>query len=288
MSIEQRGVKQPRKLIGKSELESLLERTGERDRALLQALEDYRFLLTSQIQRLYFRQAASKLAALRATNRCLLKLEGWGLLTTLRRRIGGVRAGSGSYVWTLTPVGHRLLELLSKPSQEKATRKRLYEPSPFFVQHTLAVAEVALRLTELAVSKKIGLIERQVEPDCWRDYVNAGGTVATLRPDLCCVTIADGGKAVYEDHWFIEVDLATESPVVVVRKCQQYLAYMKSGEEQKARGVFPLIVWVVPDEKRKASLEAHIAKELPQDKSLFILATLEQFEKLVLQGAPCG
>lgn len=272
------------KRVSQRELSQILERTSERDKAVLQTLHDYKYLLTSQIQRLYFRQAISKLSALRATSRCLLRLEAWGLVAALKRRIGGVRAGSGSYVWTLTPVGYRLLDLLNKPEQHKAVRKRLYEPSPVFLQHTLAVAEVAIRLTELAGNRRIGLLERQLEPDCWRSYVSASGSLSTLRPDLYVVTVAGGGKAEYEDHWFIEVDLATEPPVVVVRKCQQYLTYMRSGEEQQRSGVFPLVVWLVPDDKRKESLAAHIAESLPSDKDFFVVTTLSQFEQLVLTG----
>jgi hypothetical protein len=35
--------------IGKRKLECILERTGKRDRALLQSLNDYRYLLTGQV-----------------------------------------------------------------------------------------------------------------------------------------------------------------------------------------------------------------------------------------------
>jgi hypothetical protein len=278
--------------IGRCELGRILERTGERDRAVLQALHDYRYLLTGQVQRLYFRQATSRLAAIRATNRALLKLQTWGLAFTLKRRIGGVRAGSGSYVWVLSPVGHRLLELLNRPDSSKAgsaaVRKRSHEPSPAFLQHTLATAEVSVRLTEMTARREIGLTERQLEPECWRGFTNSGGTLSALRPDLYAVTVADGGRAEYEDHWFIEVDLATESPAVVVRKCRQYLAYMRSGVEQAKSGVFPLVVWVVPDVRRKASLAAHMAEglaaELSDRRSPFVTITLEELHDLVANG----
>jgi hypothetical protein len=285
--------------ISQRELQALLERLSERDKAILESLRFYKYLMTGQIQRLYFRTAISRLAALRATNRNLLKLEDWRLVTTLKRRIGGVRAGSGSYVWVLTAIGARLLDLLARREVEisdigkgndsdKPTRKRHHEPSPVFLQHTLAVAEVAIRLTEIAYRHKVGLLERQVEPDCWRAYTNIGGTTSILKPDLFAVTLGGvGGDSDedYEDHWFIEVDLATESPAVVVRKCQQYIAYWNSDEEQKRCGVFPLVVWIVPDEKRKESLAAHIAENLPDGKGLFAVVTLGEFEPLVLRGA---
>jgi hypothetical protein len=219
-------------------------------------------------------------------------------VSTLKRRIGGVRAGSASYVWTLTPLGYRLLDLLSRPTvtansniskaSAKTVRKRQHEPSPAFLQHTLAIAEVLVRLTELAACHRISLITCQLEPACWRNFTNAGGSLATLRPDLYVATIANGGTADYEDHWFIEVDLATESPAVVVRKCQQYLAYMHSGTEQTSIGIFPLVAWLVPDEKRKTSLNYHIAKNLtdslPKGKSLFLVMTIDELNNLVKKG----
>jgi hypothetical protein len=279
--------------ISRGELQKLLDQISERDKAILQALHDYRYLLTGQIQRLYFRQSTSHLAATRATNRCLLRLEGLGLLSTLKRRIGGARAGSASYVWTLTPVAFRLLDLLAQQATDRSgdaerglIRKRLHEPSSIFLQHTLAVAELAIRLTELAADRKIGLLERQVEPDCWRSYTNAGGTLSTLRPDLYAITVdntdgATGAMGDYEDHWFIEMDLATESPAVVVRKCHQYVAYLNSGEEQRRSDLFPLVAWVVPDGRRKESLLTHIAENLSGGKRLFVVVTLEEFENLV-------
>jgi hypothetical protein len=186
-------------------------------------------------------------------------------------------------------MGYRLLGLLNKPEANSSSiRKRHHEPSPAFLQHTLAVAEVAIRLTELAASRKIGLMERQVEPGCWRAYTNAGGTASTLRPDLFAITspIANGASRAeaYEDYWFIEVDLATESPAVVVRKCQQYLAYLRSGEEQARSGVFPLVVWIVPDGKRKETLLVHITENLPNDERLFVVITLGELNNLLQNG----
>lgn len=278
-----------KKRIGKRELVSLLERCSEKDKLVLESLSTYRYLLTSQVQRLYFRDELNKLTALKRTNRCLRKLADWGLITTLKRRIGGVRAGSSSYVWTLTIAGAKLRYLLNSPEskssgrKDKATLRGYYEPSPYFLQHTLAVAEVSIRLTELAAKGKIGISARQTEPSCWRNYVNHGGTVSTLRPDLFAVTTDMDSD--YEDHWFFEVDLATESPAVVVRKCLQYLSYLRSGEEQRSCGVFPRVVWIVPTTKRKGSLSSHIAEALVDDAVLFTVITLDELEPLVINEA---
>ena len=55
----------------------------------------------------------------------------------------------------------------------------------------------------------------------------------------------------YEDRWFIEVDLDTESPNKIIDKCERYHKYYRSGLEQQESGVFPLTVWIVPSAERK-------------------------------------
>ena len=57
-----------------------------------------------------------------------------------------------------------------------------------------------------------------------------------------------------EENNFLEVDRSTESPTVLKRKALTYVAYWQSGEEQVRRGVFPRVLWLVPDERRKQQL----------------------------------
>jgi len=125
-------------------------------------------------------------------------------------------------------------------------RKRNFEPSPHFVNHTLAVSELNVQLMGMA---GIAVVDVQFEPNCWRTY--SGNT---LKPDLYAVT-SDGE---YEDSWFFEIDLATEAPSRILSKCEQYQDYYRSGVEQSDYGVFPKVVWIIPDSKRRDSLQGHI------------------------------
>ena len=118
--------------VSRKRLEKLAEGLSPRDREILCSLQKCRYLTTTQLQRLHFADALTNSAALRATERGLLKLKGLGLLANLNRRVGGVRAGSSSYVWALTPVAFKLL-YLNTPKEEQ--RKRFFEPSPVFLQH---------------------------------------------------------------------------------------------------------------------------------------------------------
>lgn len=253
---------------------------GERDKAVLSAIQRHRYLMTGQVQRLIFTDATTATAALRAASRCLKKLKSLGLICTLSRRIGGVRAGSGSLVWYISHAGERLLRL---HDHKPAPVRRFFEPSPYFLAHTLAVSEISLRLTELCREQDMTLAALQSEPECWRSY-SEHGTHLSLKPDLYAATVS--GE--YEDRWFFEVDLDTESPAKVVEKCQRYHQYYRTGLEQKASGVFPLTVWVVPDAGRRDRLAAAIRTAFDKQPRLFAVITGDELAHLIKYGGEGG
>ena len=82
-----------------------------------------------------------------------------------------------------------------------------------------------------------------------------------------------------------EIDLDTESPIKIIEKCQRYYQYYRSGIEQNEYGVFPLVVWIVPDAGRKNSLELRIKAEFSNYPNIFVVITPGEFEDLIHQGA---
>ena len=262
--------------VSKRQLTETDSRLGERDRQLLAAVQQYRYLMTGQIGRLLFTDAANPSAGLRAASRSLKKLSEFGLVDSLSRRIGGVRAGSGSYVWHLTHAGERLLRL----HDGKASPVRRHcEPSPYFLSHTLAVAEIAIQLTETCREHEPQITALQLEPECWRAYSSAGVSYS-LKPDLYAATTTEE----YEDRYFIEVDLDTESPAKVIEKCEKYHAYYRSGLEQEESEMFPLTVWVVPSDSRKEKLIRHLREAFDKQAKLFAIITCDELEHLILNG----
>jgi len=242
-----------------------------RDLSILLDLEDCRYLTTSQISRLRFvADHANPNAAQRAANRTITRLKKLGLVAALDQRIGGVRGGSGGLVWSLTAAGAKLANL----NGETPPRRRAFEPSPYFTEHTLAIAELYIQLLGI---QGISLARAEFEPVCWRDF-----NKDTLKPDLFAIT-SDGE---YEDYWFFEVDLATEAPQRIVAKCGQYQSYYLAGEEQNRYGLFPKVVWLARNGKRRASIQSHIAenREL-QHKNLFAVILPAELEALVRKGA---
>lgn len=265
--------------ITRRELERVLQRLGRLDHTLLQDLERHRYLSTSQIARLHFTGKRSRIAALRATNRALARLRDLRLISALERRIGGVRAGSGSFVWRLASLGHRLLHAHDR-GDDHAARRREVEPSLYFLEHTLAIAELHVALVEAERLDVARVSHIEFEPAAWRPYLSSGRATLRLKPDLVATT--ETGD--YEDHWFFEVDLGTEAPSRIIRKCQQYEQYLRSGLEQRRLGVFPAVAWIVPDRARRALLAARIAAEPGLTVGLHRVITLDQLPDL-LTGA---
>ena len=240
---------------------SLADNLTDRDRAVLANVDRYGFLTTKQIERLHFTTYSSPQVTARVCRRDLKRLRDHRLLEPLQRRIGGLRAGSASYVWRLGSAGDKLRRL-AEPDTARARRK---EPSWRFLDHRLAVAEVACQLTEADRADQIELVVVAPEPDSWRHYSDGYGNTETLKPDLFAVT-AEGD---YEDHWFIEVDRDTESLPTVLGQCEQYERYRRSGSEQATTGLFPRVLWLVPDEHRAARLIESIRERQTLDTGLY-------------------
>ena len=210
--------------LSKKKLEELDLSLSQRNKEVLLSVRRHRYLMSGQVQRLHFTDAANPSAALRAASRNLKKLKELGLVDSLSRRIGGVRAGSASLIWHTTHAGERLLRL---HEHRPYPIRRTFEPSPYFLAHTLAVAEASVRILEISREAGLELSALQPEPECWRGYSEYGKQV-TLKPDLYAVLTSPE----YEDRYFLEIDLDTESPAKVIEKCQRYHKYYHSGLER--------------------------------------------------------
>jgi hypothetical protein len=267
------------KRISRRQLEEAGRLLADRDMEILRSLQKCRYMTTHHIRRLHFTGHATANAALRAANRGLIKLQAYGLIAALKRRIGGVRAGSGAYVWVLSETGNRLLCMNDKTDKP---RKRFFEPSPAFMNHTLEITETFVRIKEICSRYHLKQGKTELEPACWRNYTDRSGKSVALKPDLFAIVLH--GK--YEYSYFLEADLDTEAPSVVLEKCKRYVQYYRSGAEQKQSGIFPLTVWIVPDISRQECLQRHIAacKELTP-KALFVVITRDEFETLLALGA---
>lgn len=251
-------------------ISQLTEALSDRDLRILHDLEEFRLLTTRQIQRLHFAEGHATIsAATRACTRVMTRLKNHGLVSTLARRIGGVRQGSSGLTWQLAATGDTYLRAV----RGDPSRRRYGEPGPTFTKHTLLVSELGVQLRENSRSQPgWGISHLAVERRAWRAFNGPYGAKQWLRPDLHLIaTDAD-----YEQHWFIEADRGREHGPQLLRKCQAYVRYMSSGAYQSQHEVFPTVLWVVPDFKRARELESIVSSGgLPRQ--IFRFSTLDGF-----------
>lgn len=176
--------------------------------------------------------------------------------------MGGIRAGSDGFVYGLGAIGHRLAH------PEGRSRPRDFEPSRPFVDHQLAVTELAV---DLRLAERIELVALQGEPRSWRMLPGQRARVGSLRPDLH-VRLRSG---TIELSWFVEVDLGTTHLPALLRKCALYESYYRSGVEQAEHGVFPRVLWVVPNDRRLARVRDAIVCSRQLTDELFAATTAE-------------
>lgn len=255
-----------------TQLSAVDNRLTERDRGIATQVGRLRLLSHGQVRRLFFADGARS-AGLRVGQRRLAQLVALGVLARLERRVGGVRAGSEGFVYTLGPAGQKLQRRWNGEAPAKA--RAVHEPGGPFVAHTLACSELFVRLVEAERSDGLELLEHQAEPDCWRRFIGPFGGGLSLRPD----GFVRLGVGTRELLWFIEIDRATESLSAIRRQGRAYLDYYAYGADGE---VMPRVAWLTPDTRRADGLRsalhelggisAQLFMAAPQDTGLALLS----------------
>lgn len=239
----------------------LRDRLSERDMAVLGSLDQLRLLTGDQIRRLHVTDGSALTQARRA--RALLqRLSELGAVVRMARSVGGVRAGSQGYVYGISGLGQAVLTLDQSTSRR---HRRTWETSPGHQNHVLAIAELYVSLVEATREGVIELLDFQPEPASWRTFGGHAGEPVTLKPDAF-VRLGIGDV---ERSAFVEVDLSTESRTVILRKCRTYATYWQTGLEAQRHGVFPEVLWLVPDERRQARMREVLRRLPPDAQALF-------------------
>ena len=250
---------------------------------LLALVAAHRFATTTQLARLTAPEYASSASALRQTQRHLASLAQQRLLTSLERRVGGWQGGSAVTVWAATTRGHRLVAAENGEDEDAPRRQRPREVSTTFLDHLLAITEVRTSIEEAVRQEADTEAAVALEPDCWRTALSPSGQVQVLRPDLA-VTIT---SPAYEDRYLVEVDRATENPGRVIATCWRYQEHQATTSQASDDGVFPLVVWLVPTDRRRHRLERAIAHSTGLLRDLFRVIRLDQLPTLI-HGGPAA
>jgi len=256
---------------------SIEELLGPRDLDLVDALKRVRVATTKQLERLVFFDGPP-LSNARRCQRTLERLTSWRVVTRLDRRIGGTRAGSAEFVYSLDTLGQRVVGIAGPAGGGRP--RRPWTPSRAFLRHALCVTEVYIRLVEASRQAGFDVEGYDAEPGCWRAFTSPAGALEFLKPDAYVRL----GTEEFVEHAFVEVDCGTESFPALTRKFDRYRLYWMTGSEQRRRGVFPRVVWLVPDAKRHDQLVDVAAKQPADAWRLFRVALFDEAVKALAGG----
>jgi hypothetical protein len=241
-------------------VERLVDQLSDRDRAIVSDLARVRVLTGRQLTRLHF-AGLSPDSRDRTRRRVLARLAELGVVTTLTRRIGGVRAGSAGLVFSLDTGGQRLLPLLGDGAQPDRPR-RPWTPGALFLAHTLDVSELYVGLREQERMQQCALVGYATEPATW--WPNGFGGI--IKPDAYIQLRTDK----VDDTIWCEVDRSTESLPTVRRKLLAYVDFANTGQLGPDR-VVPRVLVTVPHERRLTGVLDLIAS-LPEPAAALIQA----------------
>lgn len=243
----------------------------ERDWEIVATLARVRVATAAQLEVLHFGGIAK-----RRVRRRLASLAERRVVARLARTIGGPASGSSGHVYVLDVAGQRLASLA-----DGGRLRRPWALGGVFLDHSLAVTDVYFRLVIAERGGSLRVLRFVGEPGTWRNFLAPGGGRVVLKPDAYVVLLVAGDA----NYWFLEVDLGTEHAPTIRRKCDLYRSYWMSGTEDERTGVFPRVLWLVPDERRAEVIRGVIRRQPDEATALFDVALLEAVVERVLQGA---
>jgi hypothetical protein len=247
-------------------LAALADRLSERDQAIVADVVRLRFLSAGQLARLHFWPIPQPVTRARRVQRTVRRLAEQGLLDRCQRRVGGVRAGSSGFTYAPSAEAIRLTGYLA--GRGMARTRGPVEPGTTFLDHTVAVNELYVRLVEAQRHGDCELLTHEAEPDSWRRFLGPIGQAIDLRPDAFVAL----GVGELELRSFIEVDRGREGTTALRRKLTRYVDYWRSGAEQQAYGVFPRVLWQADTARRAEVLCGLVAELSAAAPGLFVVA----------------
>jgi hypothetical protein len=229
---------------------ALAESLTDREWSILATINRLRLATGLQLERLHFADLTGKSRSV-VRWRVLKRLVDAQALMPLARRVGGSLRGSAQLTYALDTVGERLLRLRRNLSQAK---ERIRRPGPIgerFVAHTLAASELYVQLVERSRAESLTLDDFQAEPAAW--WPNGAG--GWMKPDAY-LSVSAGE---FTDHWWVEVDLATEAVPTLRGKFLAYIDFAALGQLGPG-DVVPRVLVTVPTPERRDVMVSVIAK----------------------------
>lgn len=246
-----------------TQVEWVAERLSERDWRIMETINRLRLVSGNQLERIHFGALTGHSRAV-VRGRVLRRLTNWRVLAVLPRRVGGAARGSAGSVFALGSAGARLWARRQSASNAKPRVRQPGIPTERSIRHTLAVSELYVDLVEQAHVHDASVVAFEAEPAAW--WPNGLG--GYIKPDA--YTALSSGAV--REHWWIEVDLATESLPTIKRQLMAYLDFIERGQ-LGPHGLVPRVLISTNSEARRAALQALVTHLPDPARALFVVVT---------------
>lgn len=235
-----------------ADVEWIAERLSDRDWQVIEVINRLRLVSGKQVELLCF-DALQGHAREVVRGRVLRRLVDWQVLSLLPRRVGGAARGSAGAIYALGQAGARLWDDRQLASGRRPRVRQPGVPTDRTVNHTVAVSELYAQLVTLARRQPAHVLTYLAEPASW--WPN--GLRGWLKPDAYTLLAAGAIR----EHWWIEVDQATESLPTIRRKLRAYLDFVARGQLGPSQ-VMPRVLISAITADRTAHLQA-VVEQLP-------------------------
>jgi hypothetical protein len=247
------------------------QRLSHRDWKIIETLSSLRLASGHQLETLCFQDHLDGHSRTVVRGRVLSRLIRWRVLQRLDRRVGGSGGGSSSWIFGLDTAGSALAR--QRALADNLPNRRYGLPGDRFVAHTLAVAQVRADLGR-AADATIRVETFDTEPSSWWP----DGLGSHIKPDAYTAIIT----ADVRDHWWIEVDLATESLPTIRRKVQRYVDFARRGQVGPS-GVVPRVLFSVRGEGRRDAI-SQLVNSMPEPAGQMVHTCVDTDTALALLG----
>jgi hypothetical protein len=233
-----------------------------RDKAIVLAVYVHGRLSREQIRRLFFRKeagsAASAAGRLASIQAAAARLKLLALAGYLSRVPAPVLKGSGQYLYSLGPLGSRLLATEYKITATPSSRRSL-TASFLALNHTLEVADFYIAVKEALENSGGAILSWLGERQALHRFYHQGRRRA-IAPDAYCLWSLKGR----EGSFFVEWERGHQSLNVIADKLDSYDAYYARRaylEHLGEVGLTPRLVFVVPDVRRHRQLLGWLSRQ---------------------------
>ncbi|WP_173155635.1 replication-relaxation family protein [Phytohabitans suffuscus] len=242
------------------------DRLTGRDWQIIEALARLRVASGEHLERLFFSSLSSPRSRVASRSRALRRLTAWRVLVPLERRVGGAGRGSSGSAFALDSVGQKVLLARQLADGTAGRVRRPSTPSDRTLKHALAVSDLYVNLVELGRVYGFTVDEYRVEPR-WPD-----GQGGQLGPDA----YARLSLGAVVDHWWTEVDRATEDlETTLRRKLMAYLDFARRGQLGPS-GVVPRVLVSCSTEARRKAVDGLVSHLPPPAGELFAVTHAER------------